>query len=158
MRNRVVIYPGSFNPFHEGHANIIRKALLTFDKVIIAVGINPEKKVKEEVSQISKVIDDVKKHLPYNCERVEIRSFSGFLSDYIMALHKEDTDSFCTPEVVAIIRGLRNSQDFEYEKTQQYYNEDLNISVPTLYIISDRLLTHVSSSAIRMIDKIKEAK
>ena len=64
-------------------------------------------------------------------------------------------DAIAPYKPTAIIKGLRNSADFEYEKIQQYWNEDLGMKIPTIYIISNRNLTHISSSAIRAIEKIR---
>ncbi len=58
----------------------------------------------------------------------------------------------------AVIRGIRNGQDLEYERTQQYWNEDLGIRVPTVCFITDRKLVHISSSAIRAVEKVKNGR
>ena len=73
--------------------------------------------------------------------------FTGLLSAFITD-HPE-------LDISAVIRGLRDANDFEFEKKQQYWNEDLGILIPTLYIICDRKLSHISSSAIRQIEKFK---
>src|SRR5206468_10307799 len=136
---KIGIYPGSFNPWHEGHADIVTKALKVFDKVLIAQGVNPEKPFGS---------DNIPSKQTYGRfgNKVIVSKFSGLLSDFIRT-----TDI----EIAAIIRGLRNSSDFEFEKTQQYWNEVLVVDVPTVYFISDRKLTHISSSAIRMVEKLK---
>ena len=144
----VAIYAGSFNPFHRGHLDTVKKALKVFDKIIVARGINPEKKIpqialfstSECSKEIQKLIDN---------EYVEIDNFEGLLSDFIEGLVAESDglDEF------AIIKGLRNGQDLEYEKDQQYWNEDLGIDIPFFYIIADRNNCHVSSKAIRGLEK-----
>lgn len=106
------IYVGSFNPWHEGHQDILDKAKKIFDKVdVIKYG----------------------------------KDFTGLLSDYL-----KDKD-YC-----AIIRGLRNGYDLQYEQNQQYWYEDLGINLPVVYFITDRKLAHISSSAIREIRKAKK--
>lgn len=134
---KVAIYPGSFNPWHVGHEDVLWQALKAFDKVIIAQGINPlkDKPVK------------IENYIAPN-DKIEIVQFTGLLKDCI-AQYKN---------VNAIIKGLRNNQDFEYEKIQQYYNEDLGIKLPVFYVISDRRYTHISSSAIRMISTFQKDK
>jgi pantetheine-phosphate adenylyltransferase len=135
---KTAIFPGSFNPWHDGHSDILKKALLVFDRVIIAVGTNPDKAVTTNI-----VIEAIAKEFEsYN--RVHVTSFTGFLADFV----KES-------KADAVIRGLRNSQDLEAEKVQQYWNEDLGLTVPTMYFISDRKHVHISSSAIRAVGKIK---
>ena len=106
------IYPGSFNPWHEGHQDILNKAKRCFDEVIV---------------------------IKYG------KDFTGLLSDYL-----KDKD-YC-----AIIRGLRNGYDLQYEQNQQYWYEDLGVQIPIVYFITDRTLGHISSSAIREIKKAKE--
>ena len=129
---KTAIYPGSFNPWHDGHQDVLNKALAVFDKVIVAQGLNPAKS----------------EPLAFSISKVEVVSFTGLLKDFI--------NNYSDYRINAIIKGIRNSNDFEYEKTQQYWNEDLGIVIPTIYFISDRSLVHVSSSAIRQIDVFKK--
>lgn len=135
---KIAVYPGSFNPWHDGHEDILRKSLKVFDQVIIAVGQNPEKSVQSAVAlqELAKAFD--------NHKRVGVMPFSGLLKYFIEEVGAS-----------AIIRGIRNGQDLEYERSQQYWNEDLGIKIPTVYFISDRKLIHISSSAIRAVEKIK---
>lgn len=135
---RIAIYPGSFNPWHDGHHDILKKALTQYDVIVIAVGINPDKPdtASEAVSALEKEFED------YN--RVRIVKFAGLLVDEVKK-----------QGAVAVIRGLRNSQDLEMEKTQQYWNEDLGMEVPTVFFVADRKLSHISSSAIRAVRKFK---
>jgi pantetheine-phosphate adenylyltransferase len=145
---KIAIFPGSFNPFHEGHLEVVTKAAPLFDKIIVAIGTNPDKYVDQgelfkRQQTILKMTDDL---------NVSVTNFSGLLSDFIEDIQSENQEN----QVVAIIRGLRNSQDFENEKTQQYWYEDTGISIPILYIISDRRLVHVSSSGIRALDKYRK--
>ena len=135
---KIAIYPGSFNPWHEGHTDVLSKACQVFDKVVIAQGINPEKELIDRNRIPTEVL--AKFH-----PQVSTAAFKTLFADFLKG------KDFC-----AIIKGLRNIQDFEYEKIQQYWNEDLGQTIPTFYVISDRKLTHISSSAIRMIDKIKK--
>lgn len=143
---KIAIYPGSFNPWHEGHTDVLLKTLKIADTVYVAIGVNPDKDsnsdVHEKVISVERAIEKaIGKGLAY---RVEVHLFSGLLANYV---NKYSGD--------AVIRGLRNGQDFEFEKIQQYWNEDLGMKVPTLYVITDRKLSHISSSAIRAIKKIK---
>lgn len=137
---RLAIYPGSFNPFHEGHADTLEKASYAFSKIIVAVGINPAKGMS--VSHLEEVYKAVRSK-DWGVE-VMVDSYTGLLADYV-----KNTGAH------AVIRGLRNSEDFEYEKITQYWNEDLGLVVPTFYVISDRKLVHLSSSAIKAVQMFK---
>lgn len=124
---KIAVFPGSFNPWHDGHLDVYEKASQVFDKVIIARGINPSKPITDS-------------SIPVTYEE-----FDGLLVDFCKKVG-----------ATAVIRGLRNTKDFQYELEQQYWNEDLGLDIPTLYIITDRKLCHISSSAIRMLEKFKK--
>ena len=137
---KTAVYPGSFNPFHKGHADVVTQALKTFDRVIIARGVNGEKGIGDNFSK-----EHIRDFFTADvCKRIRITSFSGFLVDYI---DRQKPD--------AVVKGLRNIQDFEYEKSQLYWNEDLGIDIPTFFIIADRANCHISSSTIKLVAKIK---
>jgi pantetheine-phosphate adenylyltransferase len=135
---KIAVYPGSFNPWHAGHEDILQKALTIFDHVVIAQGVNSGKSISE------------RERLPMSIKvkwgnRVQFAAYDGLLKDFLE-----------NQKVDAVVKGLRNSIDFEYEKTQLYWNEDLGISVPTVFIMADRKLVHVSSSALRQLEKFKQ--
>jgi pantetheine-phosphate adenylyltransferase len=139
MRKKIGIYPGSFNPWHEGHTNILKKASKIFDKIVIVQAINPEKPIlrgldilKIQIAEELKCWDD----------NIKVIQHEGLLSDLKF---KYD----------AIIRGLRNGYDLQYEMNQQYWYEDTGISVPIVLFICDRDLTHISSSSIRALKKLE---
>ena len=139
---KIGFYPGSFNPWHPGHDDILGKALQVFDSVIIGIGHNPDKSGNWEVPTLELM-------KTYG-SRVSIFPYSGFMAEAIAELNKSYHN-----EVVAVIRGLRNGADFEAEKTMQYWNEDIGVTIPQVHFISDRSLVHISSSAIRQIRGIK---
>jgi pantetheine-phosphate adenylyltransferase len=132
------IYAGSFNPFHVGHSNILEKAERLFDKVIVAVGRNPEKD-----NLTASNINKIRSAIPF----YEVDSFSGFLSDYIRSI-----EAYAN---VTLIRGLRNGYDFNYEINQLRFIEDkYGGSISVVFIPCDREYDYISSSAIRSIGKI----
>lgn len=135
--DNVALYPGSFNPWHEGHDDILQKALKIFDKVVVLQGHNP---AKFEVKNKSFMGIGSK----YN-GRVEVGMFKGLLTDVVKDFPFK-----------AIIRGLRNGHDLQYETNNQYWNEDLGCDIPFVYFICDRKYSHISSSAIREVNEIKE--
>lgn len=137
---RIGLYPGSFNPWHEGHSDILRKASYLFDQVIVCTGRNPDK--TDLNYDIEKLCDDFKDAISW--KNVIVDKFDGLLADYAKKV-----------DASAIIRGLRNGHDLQYEMNQQYWNEDLGLTVPIIYFICDRKLSHISSSAIRSLKNIQ---
>jgi pantetheine-phosphate adenylyltransferase len=140
----IAIYPGSFNPWHEGHTDVLNKALTVFGRVQIAIAVNPDKPTSDVIESMENIRNLVDKN------RVEIVLIHELLVDYI----KKHSN------IRAIVRGLRNGQDLEYERLQQYWNEDLAWEgdfdlPPTVYFVTDRNLVHISSSAIRAVEKIR---
>lgn len=155
---KIGIYPGSFNPWHEGHDDVLQKALMMFDKVIIAVGRNPDKEPRS-FTDLNKLWGEAVNAIGVEeSDRVKVVEFKGSLADFANEYYETDDDSkhYVSHDACAVIRGLRNSQDFEFEKSQQYWNEDLGLKIPTVYLISDRKLTHISSSAIKLVAKIEK--
>jgi pantetheine-phosphate adenylyltransferase len=131
------IYPGSFNPFHNGHFDILEKAERVFDKVIVARGINPE---KTETA----INDDINPVLYYR----QTEGFTGFLTDYIRT---KEQDAHIT-----LIRGLRNGDDLAYEMNQISFMKDLKPDLKVVFFHCDREFEHISSSAIRNLEKISK--
>jgi pantetheine-phosphate adenylyltransferase len=132
---RIAVYPGSFNPFHKGHYNILQKAEQIFDKVIIARGVNPGKEATSYP-------------LPAVLSFRQVSQYEGLLTDF--------TQSLGYP--VTIIRGLRNGSDLQYELNQYRYMQELgskNISV--IAIFCDMEFEHISSTGIRQLEKYGKA-
>jgi len=146
--NRLGIFPGSFDPFHKGHLDIVWQALKQFDKVIIAVGKNPSK----EKSNINRV-ETIKLQMAYFMSKpdIEVEEFSGFIVDYVQ--DKESLDEYTS---VSLIRGLRNASDLEYEKTQARILQDQYPNVKSVFFLASKGLEHISSSVIRALEKIQE--
>jgi pantetheine-phosphate adenylyltransferase len=130
MRCNIGLFPGSFNPFHVGHMNILLKAEKIFDTVIIARGINLEKQ-NEFVP------------LPIEIQDRKILTYDGLLTDFIDSLEYE----------VTVIRGLRNQKDFQSELEMYFTLQDLKPDIKLMTIFCDRQYQHISSSNIRLLQK-----
>lgn len=140
-KRRVGIYAGSFLPFHVGHLNVLRKAERMFDKVIVAQGVNPEKKGVDRNG-----FDNVGNILPHH----QVESYSGQLVDYVNSKRSE----FCEP---VLVRGLRNGYDLNQETNLiRFVDEQADARgikrIPIAYISCDKEFEHVSSSAIRTLE------
>lgn len=141
---KIAFYPGSFNPWHEGHDDVLDKALKIFDKVVVLQLSNAS---KEDLSDIdlSQYFKGFKKAEFAHRPNMSINSAIG---NYLLGLDDshEISKSVCQ---FAIIRGLRNEKDFCEEQILTYWYEDVGIKMPIFHIIADRKLVHVSSSAIK---------
>ena len=151
---KIALYPGSFNPFHSGHMDILNKALKVFDKIIISAGRNPDKHTWDYN------FDLLIGHSDYSYKneqepRIKLIHFTGLLVDFVKEL-ETGRNGGKPIKVDAIIRGLRNGHDLQYEQNQQYWNEDLGLIIPIIYFICDRKLSHISSSVLRQLDKLKK--
>ena len=135
---KIAVFPGSFSPFSIGHQSVIEKALPLFDKIIISIGINSEKdqyfSIQERMQWIESVYGDN--------EKIEIKRYEGLTVDFC----KKEGANF-------ILRGLRDSHDFKFEKNIAQMNKDLNPDIETIFIITPPELSHISSSLIRDIIK-----
>lgn len=127
---KIGLFPGSFNPFHKGHYNVLQKAEQIFDKVIIAFGKNPDKKNKNF-------------NVPKTIKNRQVEYFDELLTDLIKSLNQD----------LVVVRGLRNSKDFIYEQKQYRYNQDLLPNIKLINIFCDKEFEHISSSGIRTLEK-----
>ena len=135
-RPRIAIYPGSFNPFHIGHLSILEEAEKLFDKVIIATGINPQKK---RTLSAAASLSTLKSILPYH----QVEYFSSFLHRYAEKKSKSAD--------ITIIRGFRSGYDIDAELINLAFMRDMSEDLKVIFIAPQKLFDHVSSSAIRQI-------
>lgn len=140
MSHQVALFPGSFDPITVGHVDIIRRALPIFDKIIIGVGTNSEKKALFSLEKRMDWIQRIFQREP----KIEIVHFQGLTAEYCVHFN-----------IQHIIRGIRNAADFDYEKTISQINYTIGNKVDTLFFISLPEYGHISSTLVREIIKGK---
>ena len=131
------IFPGSFDPITLGHYDIIKRGVVLFDEVIVAIGINSEKKYMFSLEDRKKFIEDAFKDEP----KVKVVTYTGL------------TVQFCK-EIKApfILRGLRNPADFEFEKAIAHTNRKL-AKIETVFLLTAARTSYISSSIVRDVIK-----
>lgn len=135
---RVAVFPGSFDPITRGHESIIKRALTLFDKIIVAVGENAEKKSYFDIQRRIGWIREVFVDNP----GVEVVRYSGLTVD------------FCRKNNIHfILRGLRTSADFEFERSIGQVNKKLDPDIETIFLLTDPEYTAVNSSIVRDVLK-----
>ncbi|UOQ99563.1 pantetheine-phosphate adenylyltransferase [Hymenobacter sp. 5317J-9] len=135
---RIAIFPGSFDPFTNGHLDVVQRGVQLFDEVIVAIGTNSSKQRYLPVEQMVGLIAGVFEHEP----RVSVRTFKGLTAEFA----RETGARY-------LLRGLRNSPDFEYEKPIAYGNQHVNPDLETVFLLTSPALGAVSSTIIRDIHR-----
>ncbi|RNI27978.1 pantetheine-phosphate adenylyltransferase [Rufibacter immobilis] len=135
---RIAIFPGSFDPFTNGHYDVVQRGCEMFDHIIIALGNNSSKSRYFAVPDMLKIIEGVFKGNP----KVTVQAYKGLTADFA----KEVGARF-------LLRGLRNTTDFEYENTIAQANRHVNPDLETVFLITSPSLAAISSSIIREIHR-----
>ncbi len=134
MTERLAIYPGSFDPVTNGHLDIIERGLKLFDRIIVAVLINPAKKPLFSVEERLELLNKSLAHLP----NVEVSTSEGLLVDYAVVKNAG-----------AILRGMRAVSDFEHEFQMALMNRRLNRKIETVFLMTGLRWIFTSSSIIK---------
>jgi pantetheine-phosphate adenylyltransferase len=127
------IFPGSFDPITNGHYDIIKRGVSLFDEVIVAIGVNAEKKYMFSLEERKQFIEEAFKDEP----KVKVITYSGLTID----LCKKENAEF-------ILRGLRNPADFEFEKAIAHTNRSLS-KIETVFLLTAAGTSFISSSIVR---------
>lgn len=127
------VFPGSFDPITLGHVDIIERGVTLFDELIIAIGVNADKKYMFSLEERKRFIEETFKHEP----RIKVMTYSGL------------TVNFCRNQSANfILRGLRNPGDFEFEKAIAHTNRKLS-EIETVFLLTSSGKSYISSSIVR---------
>lgn len=135
-KQRTALYVGTFDPFTIGHANIVERALALFDRLVIGVGVNPRKHTVRSAEERVKAIEALYKEN----EAVAVVTFDDMTVDLAQRVG-----------ACCVVRGIRSSQDFEFEKWQADFNHQLG-KLETVVLYAEPTLANLSSSAVRELE------
>ncbi len=137
MKN-IALFPGSFDPFTKGHMDIVIRGTALFDEVIIGVGINTAKQRYFKIDFMIPKIEEAFKNYP----QVKVMSYEGLTAEFAKKI-----------DARFLIRGLRNTTDFEYENTISQVNKHQWKDLETVFLITDPNQAYISSSIVRDLHK-----
>jgi pantetheine-phosphate adenylyltransferase len=130
---KIAVFPGSFDPITLGHYDIIKRGIGLFDKIIVAIGVNAEKKYMFPLEERQKFIEESFKNEP----KVSVVTYEGLTIDLCKKMGAE-----------FILRGLRNPADFEFEKAIAHTNRELS-KIETVFLLTAARTSYISSSIVR---------
>ena len=130
---RRALFPGSFDPITLGHFDIIKRGVQLFDEVVVAIGINADKKYMFSLEERKAFIENAFKNEP----KVKIMTYKGLTIDFCKEIKAE-----------FILRGLRNPADFEFEKAIAHTNRKLS-KIETVFLLTAASTSYISSSIVR---------
>ena len=136
---RIAVYSGTFDPFTLGHEDVVRRAAGLFDQLLIAVAVAHHKKTLFGIEQRVAMV----RHACKSVANVSVLPFDGLIVDFCA------TENAC-----AVVRGIRNLTDFDYEAQMAAMNRKLRPQVETLFLLPDAPLACISSTLVREISKL----
>ena len=135
---RKILYPGTFDPIHNGHIDIASRAAELFDELEFVVAVNPDKKTLFSINQR---VDFIKKSVKQE-QNIKVNYFHGLVVEYASSRGHS-----------AIIRGLRHVSDFEFEFQMAMMNFHLNKNITSLFMMPDEKYIHLNSSVVKDVSK-----
>ena len=136
MPSRIAAYTGVFDPVHLGHLDVIRRGSRLFDRLVVGVGINPEKAPFFSVEERAQLVEKVAKPFP----NVEVQPFSDLAVSFVRRVGSK-----------IMLRGLRTLSDMEHEFTMSLTNLALDPEIETVFLMAKEEFSHISSTLIRQI-------
>ena len=136
MKERIAVYPGSYDPLTNGHIDIIRRGLTIFDKIIVAALQNVSKKYLFPLEERLQIMEEVFREN----DRIEIDHFEGLLVDYMQ-----------TKNINVVVRGLRAISDFEIEFQMALMNRQMRDSIETIFLVPSINYSFVSSRLVKEV-------
>src|SRR5690606_34013867 len=133
------LFPGSFDPITLGHYDIIQRGVKLFDEVVVAIGINADKKYMFSLEERQRFIEEAFKDEP----KVKVATYKGLTIDFCKEINAE-----------FILRGLRNPADFEFEKAIAHTNRKLS-KIETVFLLTAARTSYISSSIVRDVIRNK---
>ena len=135
---KIAVFPGSFDPITTGHVDLVRRALPLFDEIVVAIGVNSQKKTLNDLDTRLGWIKETFAEEP----RVRVDTFERLTAHYCNRIGAR-----------YLLRGLRNASDFDYEKTISQLNHIVGEGLETVFLISQPAYSHISSTIVREIIK-----
>jgi len=136
---RVALFPGSFDPFTKGHEDIVLRGLKLFDEIIIAIGYNSQK--NNRYFDINFMVERINATFK-NYDNIKVQTYAELTAEYA----KKNNAQF-------LLRGLRNTTDFEYENSIAQVNRHLNANLESVFLITSPQFASISSSIIREVHR-----
>lgn len=140
--SRKALFPGTFDPFTNGHLDIVQRGLKIFDEIVVAIGVNSGKNHLFDLEQRTHFLELLFGDEP----RVTVVHYEGLTAKFAESIGAQ-----------FILRGLRTTQDFTYEQQIAYVNEDLTDAVQSVFVMSDQKNASVSSTIVRDLIKYQGA-
>jgi pantetheine-phosphate adenylyltransferase len=141
VTKRIAIFPGSFDPFTKGHLDIVNRANSPFDEIVIAIGVNSNKKRLVSAEDMLQKIEALFEKKP----TISIKTYQGLTSDFAASVGAK-----------YILRGIRNATDLNYEAPIAHVNNHLNSELESVFLITKPELSFISSSIIRDLIKYNQ--
>ena len=140
MRDKTVVYPGTFDPIHKGHVDLVERAAVLFDRVVIGVAKSSSKKPLFTTEERIALTERSLAHL----DNIEVKGFSGLSTAFVAAQNAN-----------AVLRGIRTVGDFEYEHQLANMNRTMNPEFESLFLTPSNTLSFISSTLVREIASMR---